>query len=144
MPRLLCLSLAFLGVGLVAAADEDAKKEYERFTGTWKFASIEVDGKKVPEEALKGALILKGDKWTLKHGDETGSGTYKVDLSKKPKTIDIEIMEGPQKGETMKGIYKLEGDTYTVCLAFKGKDRPTDFASKPGSGHVLEVLKREK
>ena len=53
-------------------------------------------------------------------------------------------MDGPEKGMTAKGIYTLEGDTYTVCLDTKYKDRPTKFESKKDSGHVLEVLKREK
>jgi uncharacterized protein (TIGR03067 family) len=138
------LPVLIVSSGFVTGADDDAKKEYERFTGTWKFASVEVEGKKLPPEAVKGTLVIKGDKWSMKEGEAAHAGTYKVDLSKKPKQIDITFTEGPDKGKMMKGIYTLEGDTYTICLAMEGKDRPTEFASKPGSGHVLEILKREK
>jgi hypothetical protein len=31
-----------------------------------------------------------------------------------------------------------------VCADVQGKNRPKEFAVKPGSGFVLEVLKREK
>jgi uncharacterized protein (TIGR03067 family) len=67
-----------------------------------------------------------------------------VHPSAHPKTIDVTFTEGPEKGKSSYGIYELEGDTYRVCIGLTGKPRPTDFASTPGSGHVLEVLKREK
>jgi uncharacterized protein (TIGR03067 family) len=129
-----------------AAEDEAVQKELSRFEGTWQFVSIEIEGKKVPEEQVKnsGKLVLKGDQFTLRQGDVTYKGTLKVDLTQKPKRIDITFTDGPEKGRTSLGIYELDGDTYKVCIGLTGKDRPTEFASKPGSGHVLEVLKREK
>ncbi len=131
---------------LVAAdAKDDVKKEIDKFQGTWKFVSIVAEGKEVPEDGFKDArLIIKGDKFTSTDGKETHKGTFKVDVSKQPKTIDVVFTEGPEKGNTSKGIYELEGDTYKVCIGLTGKTRPTEFASKPDSGHVLEVLKREK
>jgi hypothetical protein len=38
--------------------------------------------------------------------------------------------------------YSALGDTYKVCIGLAGRERPTVFASEPGSGHVLQVLKR--
>ena len=145
----LALAWFFVEIGSFPAADapkEDAvKKELARFDGTWGFVSIEVEGMKVPEEEVKksGKLVIKGGKFTLKEGDSTYEGTFKVDLSKKPKQIDVTFTEGPDKGKTFLGIYEVEGDTYKNCIGMAGKDRPTEFTSKPGSGHVLEVLKRE-
>ena len=52
--------------------------------------------------------------------------------------------EGPGKGKTMLGIYELTGDTYKVCFALPGGERPKEFASKPGSKTMLIVMKREK
>jgi len=34
------------------------------------------------------------------------------------------------------------GDTFTICGAEPGRERPTDFAAKPGSKHCLMVHKR--
>lgn len=134
-------------VFLLAAADatDEVKKEVARFEGTWKFVSVEMEKMKLPEEALKHPrLKIEGDKFTVSEENISQSGTFKVDPSKKPKTIDVTFTDGPEKGKTSLGIYELEGDTYKICVDPEGKSRPTEFAIKPGSGHILEVLKREK
>ena len=46
--------------------------------------------------------------------------------------------------KTKLGIYELDGDTYRYCLAPAGKPRPTEFASKEGSGHSLGASQRQK
>ena len=149
MNRLLLTVLAatFLAATTVWPADEGAAaaKEYARFEGTWRFASIEAEGMKLPTEQLKDTrMVLKGNRFTVKEGDVTYKGTFKVDVAKNPKQIDVTFTEGPEKGKTMQGIYELTADTYKVCIGMPGKPRPKEFVSKPGSGHVLEVLKREK
>jgi uncharacterized protein (TIGR03067 family) len=137
-----------VALGLVFTADGDkeaAKKELDKFQGTWTIESLELEGKKQPEDASKGfKLVIKGDQFTSSQGDLVYKGYFKVDVGKKPKTIDITFTEGPEKGKTIVGIYELEGDTYKVCLNMNDKDRPKEFVSKEGSGHVLEVLKRQK
>jgi uncharacterized protein (TIGR03067 family) len=125
-------------------AKDDVKKELDKFQGTWRFFSYEEEGTKLGEEALhETSLVIKGDAFTVTEGsNNTMHGTFKFDLSKKPKTIDITFTDGPQKGLTMLGIYELEGDTYKICLNAQGKKRPTEFAAK--NGDAVEVLKREK
>jgi uncharacterized protein (TIGR03067 family) len=149
--RLLALAVATLLAGSAWALAADAskpdadRKELAKFEGTWRFASIEVEGKKVPEEQVKksGKMVIRGNKFTIE-GGVTYRGTFKLDVSTKPKRIDVTFTAGPEKGKALLGIYELEGDTYKVCLGMPGKPRPKAFAAKPGSGHVLEVLKREK
>jgi uncharacterized protein (TIGR03067 family) len=126
-------------------ASEDTKKELERFRGTWKYVSMEAEGTKVAPEPLAGIkLVLDGDKFTQTDPQATYRGTFSVSVKTRPKTIDVIFTEGPEKGKAFKGIYELEGDTYKVCLAVPDHERPKVFASKPESGHVLSVLKREK
>jgi uncharacterized protein (TIGR03067 family) len=142
---LLAISLSLVPALLHAAEDDAARKEYAKFTGTWRFASIEAQGQQLPERFFKDSrLVIDGEHFTLKEGNVSYKGSFKVDVTKKPKQIDVTFTEGPEKGKTARGIYELDGDTYKVCMGSVGKGRPTAFESKPGSGHVLEILKREK
>jgi uncharacterized protein (TIGR03067 family) len=144
MKRYACL-FGVTALLLVAADDkDDGKKELKRFAGTWKLESVEIDeGKMAPEMFKDWRLVIKDDgSFTFTIGDQVSKGTFKVDASKKPKTMDITYTEGPK--ETFVGIYELDGDTFKVCLDPTGKNRPTKFESKKGSGYVLELLKREK
>jgi uncharacterized protein (TIGR03067 family) len=38
----------------------------------------------------------------------------------------VKVKTGPPEGKTVKGIYKIEKDKLTVCLALEG-DRPKAF-----------------
>jgi uncharacterized protein (TIGR03067 family) len=144
------VGLAAVGGGRaepVKAGDlkEATAKEYARFEGTWKFVSLEIGGKKMPVEALQDSrLALKGDHFEMTTPDGVVKGKFTFNLQTKPKQIDITFADGPQKGKVLKAIYELDGDTYTVCLDMVGKERPTEFATKPDTGLVLEVLRREK
>ncbi len=138
-----------LAVGLLMAPgtpkDDAAKKEYEKFTGTWRIVSFEMEGTKADAEELKDSrLVLKGDKFTMSLGPMSYGGTYQVDPTKKPRTMDVTFTDGPDKGKTLLAIYELDGDIYKVCIAEPGKERPKEFTSAKGSGCALEVFKREK
>jgi uncharacterized protein (TIGR03067 family) len=133
-----------LAVGLLVAADapkdDAATKELKKLDGTWKLVSGEADGQVFGDDDLKGAsLVMNGNKHMAKVADQTFDGTHKVDPTKKPKTID-----STDGDNTMLGIYRLDGDELTICVAGAGKDRPTEFTGKAGSGQVLLVWKRAK
>jgi uncharacterized protein (TIGR03067 family) len=137
-----------LAAGLLLAADakdDAAKKELDKFTGTWKAASMVEDGKEAPrDEVEKVSLTVKGEDYTFRRGDAVIEGTHRLDPSKTPKAIDAVRNSGPDKGKTILGIYELTDDAYKVCFAPPGQDRPTEFASKAGSGNRLIVMKRQK
>jgi uncharacterized protein (TIGR03067 family) len=138
--------LAAAAILMIAAEDKDeTKKELERFKGTWKYESVEIGGEKQDIALFKDAsLELDGNKFTYNQGKEKFHGTFKVDVSKKPKTLDVSFEDGPEKGKGLVGIYELDGDTWKACFDLNGKERPTKFESKKGTMIVLEVLKREK
>lgn len=135
--------LALVAVFLVAA--DDPKDELKKLVGTWMMVSGEEDGQKFAEQTIKGAkMVIKGDQYDVKIGEVTFMGTLKVDPSKKPHAIDATETEGPFKGKTTLGIYELEGDSFKVCFAKSGEDRPKEFRTKSGTGHILHTWKREK
>jgi len=139
--------IALVAIVLLAsfALAGEGKTDLDKLQGTWVRASVERDGKPAAAEELKNSrLTLKGDKYTLDDGKEKRTGTFKLDESKTPKTLDIISDAGPNKGKTLKAIYKIEDDTFTYCVAPPDKDRPTEFSGKEGSGHTLLVNKREK
>lgn len=145
-------ALLVVGVGLLLAADDtkqDAvKKEIANIQGTWRFVSMEVEGMKHPDKHVSSyTLVLKGDQWAFSDGKKSAAKlTFQLDPAKTPKTIDLVDMD-VEKKRIIRGLYSSEGDTLTVCYhrdPGKEGDRPTEFATKPDSGLVLFVLKREK
>lgn len=142
-------ALLVLSVGLLLAADpkdDDAKKDLERFQGKWTLISAQRDGKKTPdEEAKKITLTIQGSKFVLyKDGEVVSEGTFTLDPIKKPKQIDETATTGPSKAKTFLAIYEIDQEHHKICFAAPGKERPTEFSSEPGSGHLLQVWKREK
>jgi uncharacterized protein (TIGR03067 family) len=129
------------------AKEEAVKKDRKRYEGTWQVVSLEVDGNKASEEDAKNITVINevDGKWAIEvEGKVAAKGTSEIDPTKKPKTVDLTMTEGDDKGKTFLGIYEFADDTCTVCLAPAGKDRPTEFAARAGSGHILAVLKRAK
>lgn len=132
--------------GVRADGKADIEKELKKFQGTWTFESVEAGGKEQPAAEFKGmTVIFEGDKHTVKKGDEVIQvGTQKLDPSKSPKTLDVTMVEGPNKGAVLLGIYEISGDTLKVCFDPEGKKRPTEFKSASGSQIFVAVHKRVK
>jgi uncharacterized protein (TIGR03067 family) len=129
----------------VAAPDKDAaKKESPSIVGEW-------DGEKsvrggmerpIPDGGVKVTFTTDG-KMLFKEGNkDQETGSYKLDATKSPGEIDI---TPPKEDGTLIGIFKIDGDTLTICLADKGSsDRPTKFESLAGTNVMLVTLKRVK
>jgi uncharacterized protein (TIGR03067 family) len=150
--------LALIAVGLLAAAQDpkpgDDKKpaspgaaaQEKGLDGTWVTESMEDSGSKTPaDETKRWSMVLEGTKFTLRYeGKKHSTGTVKHNPAATPKTIEFTFADGPWNGQTFVGIYKVEGDTYTMCYAEKGRTTPTTFTTKPETATMLVVYKREK
>lgn len=124
--------------------DAALKSELRRFQGSWQIESMVEDGKKFEAADLKGRTLFFGRDTFLFRREESGIqiGMLKVDPDKKLKTLNATVMRGPQKGDTLLGVYTLEGDVLKVCLHMAGEQRPTDFTAPTGSERVMMVCKR--
>jgi len=78
--------------------------------------------------------------------DRTIKGEVKIDETKSPKEWDWTKFEGPdgQKVEDNLSIYKIEGDTLTVCSGGPGNERPKEFKAGDGGPPNLVELTRVK
>jgi uncharacterized protein (TIGR03067 family) len=119
-------------VGLLGAAqpptDDPAKADLAKLQGEWTVKSIEIAGMPLPGGA-PGKLVIEGAKF----GGLGGNMTIKLDPTKTPKEIDLVL---GADGRKWMGLYKLDGESLTLCLAMieKGKPEaqkpPTDFDPK--------------
>jgi uncharacterized protein (TIGR03067 family) len=155
MRILVLITLAFgcvvSNATFVIAADRDKenaiKQERKKYEGTWRVILLQVDGNVAPEkDAKKITVVNQADgTWSIQlEGKEIAKGTSEINPTSKPKTIDFTPTEGSDKGRVFLGIYDIRETCRKLCYAPAGKDRPTEFFSKPGSGHVLVIFQREK
>src|SRR5262245_22315601 len=115
---------AGIGLAVVVLASQLAAGGGERrkpMAGGWKVVEATVAGKafKATLNGERGGkfveelwmVIFKGDSFFYISRDDgriKGSATFKVDTSKKPMHIDVTASDGPDKGQTNLGIYKLD------------------------------------
>jgi uncharacterized protein (TIGR03067 family) len=133
--------------GAGPAGDKAITKDRAAYTGTWRVVSLEVDGNEVRDEYVKRVLVANradGTGSIRLDGMEISQGTSRIDPTQRPKAIDFAPTLGAEQGPTSLGIYEIRGDTRRLCFAAAGQERPREFATRPGSGHYLVVLKRQK
>ena len=96
-----------------------------------------------PGSGKTTALLNSGLRFPLegKMGKDAVKGTLKVLPAKTPRRMDLVITTPDGKEIAIPAIYKLEGDTLTICEA-PGR-RPADF-SGGRDGERLLILKRAK
>jgi uncharacterized protein (TIGR03067 family) len=140
---LVTLIAAGLAASVSAASGADGAKGLQ---GVWVAASAERSG--AAADDLKGhRLTFSGDRFAIRfNGKLLYQGTFRVDASKKPATIDFTHTRGEAKGKKWRGIYLLEGDTLKICdnADDLAKGRPAALTTEPGSGQVLLTFKREE
>ena len=148
--RLSRLPAVAVVVALAAAATADDKKpdaaaDLKAMVGKWAVAKAELGGKDLTDhlKVLKFE-VRDGGKYTARVGEEVDDGTFTIDPAKEPREMDVKPTGGPLKGKTVRAIYRLDGDTLTICYDHDAGPRPKAFESKPDTPLLLVVYKRAK
>jgi uncharacterized protein (TIGR03067 family) len=125
----------------VAGCKQDA--DLKGLQGVWLMTAAEADGVKVTPSEAK--WVFKDNTYTLKVGTMLQEGTVTLDPTKKPKSIDLTVTTGTDKGLTYRGIYKFVDDELLLCFPKDTKaERPKELSGNAGNGQTLTVLKRKK
>jgi uncharacterized protein (TIGR03067 family) len=139
-----CLLLPILAPMVFVAGQVDdraVKKDLDKFQGAWQAISvINVDGKPASEDdARYTRLVVKGNTFTLQDKNAMIRGTFSIDPTRVPKTIDV-TLDGAKPEDKILGIYRIDGDLRRSCFVPPGKERPRDFPSD-GKGFLQFVWK---
>ena len=118
-------------------------RDLDLLQGSWSIVEMEMDGQAAPAAMLSGAgIVVEGDRFTSLGMGDVYTGTLTLNARRKPRQFELHFDAGPEKGATNFGIYQLTADTWKLCLATRGTERPARFESTPGSGIAVETLVR--
>ncbi|MEO8754509.1 MAG: TIGR03067 domain-containing protein [Casimicrobiaceae bacterium] len=147
LPMLLLAASTF---AFAQAKTDNDPDEVKKFQGTWVMVEGTRDGKPVAAEHVgKSKIVWSGNDTYIESPHQTkdpikSKSTVKAAVGGKG-AIDFTRATGPDAGKQMLAIYEFRGpDVYVTAFAVPGQPRPTEFSSKPGSGHSLHVWKRVK
>jgi uncharacterized protein (TIGR03067 family) len=124
------------------AAKDPPKKDEPALVGEWAVEGAVDNGK--PDHPPPGTTwTFTADRKSVLaiRGVVEFETTYEADPKQTPPAVDV--AEGPA-GKKVRGIYKVEKDTLTLCLAEGDRDRPTAFDSPKGAKVLLVTLTRVK
>ena len=127
------------------APKEPPKKDANPLLGEWVGEKAEAAGMPLPVPAGGVSMEIKPDgTMVMKEGSKAPEEVgYTTNPKKDPHEIDLTPPAAGGKAMTMLGIYKVEGDTLTLCLAAAG-GRPTKFEPAAGQATILMTFKRTK
>ena len=109
-----------------------------KLDGKWTPIEAHLNGEELPTEIISSmTLTVAGDKYIVTVGSEPDKGTLKYYPYSVPMGLDIIGEEGPNKGRTIKAIYKNTGGFLFICYNLYTDERPKNFISTPQNKYYL-------
>lgn len=121
------------------------KQALEKQQGTWLAFSSRRDGNDADPEIVRTIeRVVKDDKavWS-RDGKRFAGSSIVLDPTTDPASIDVIPDGGPHRDQHVLGIYKLDGDQLSICMADAGKPRPKSFSAEAGETQTLQTFKRK-
>jgi uncharacterized protein (TIGR03067 family) len=141
---LLLLAIATLGPAELRADDTSAA-DLARMQGDWMVASMKTGGMDVPADDAQALFrTVNGNEYSVaRYTKIVVRGTFKLDATQSPKTIDSTPAPPGDPTKPIRGIYEFDGERLRICNAGPGQPRPKNFDAKMYTGHTLTVWERE-
>jgi uncharacterized protein (TIGR03067 family) len=145
----------FFAVVCLAQGQAPVKKpddDLAKLQGTWKVISCENNGRINTNTANLRYVYDKEIVTETSEGHLATRCSFKLDSSKKPKTIELTILENSliasSKGSKIPVIYEWEGERLKVCYPPLNPLFPTqfpkDFTTKGDNGRTVLILEKVK
>jgi uncharacterized protein (TIGR03067 family) len=119
--------------------------DHERLHGVWKVLSVKKNSHALPE--IDGQYVFQSGRFKIfDDGKEAVFGTYAIDPSPNPKTIDLHDVS-KLKRPTLLAIYEFPSEgRLRISYGDNKTGRPTSFDAKRGIGNfaVLELRLQTK
>jgi uncharacterized protein (TIGR03067 family) len=135
-------SVLFLSFIFILAGHAVAKKS--DLEGPWIAFAAERDGASAGE-LIGNRIKFTGDRFSItKAGKAVFAGRVVLAEGGTPAAIDFTIEKGDARGQSWRGIFKIEKATLTICDNAPNTmaERPSDFAAPRGSGYVCLKFRR--
>jgi uncharacterized protein (TIGR03067 family) len=140
-------SLLVLALTVAAPALKDKPPPPAGVDGRWAVERVVKDGKAlgrhtgfIPDPCEADGAWLRTPGEPPSRGDAVG---YSSHPKARPARIDLYVTKFGRE-MTVEGVYKVEGDMLTMCLAGLGTARPDTFEAPAGSDRILITFKRVK
>jgi uncharacterized protein (TIGR03067 family) len=143
----LAIAAMLLFSAQLVTADAQTKNDAEELKGNWTAKSLKQGGKAAPEDLIaKFQTRFDGKNYkNVADGQVVEEGTYTIDSSKTPKTIDFDIKSGESQGKKQLAIFQVEGDKLTLVVAEPGSAvRPKALNPDKTDPFIELVLERTK
>lgn len=122
---------------VAAPAAPDSKPLGSPLEGTWGSVSVESDGEPLLLAPAEIRQAYAGNKIRFGKNANEIENEVRVDPTSNPPTHDVIAGDRVERG-----IYRLEGDTLTICTSQAPQARPDSLETQPGDGRTLMVFRR--
>jgi uncharacterized protein (TIGR03067 family) len=106
--------------------------------GIWLMVRAELDGEIAPDLVVeKSEIEFAAGRYEVRFaGEAADRGTFALGATSEHGTIELQVLEGPNRGRAIPCIYQRRGDRLRVCYGLDGV-APVDFSTGPGRQRYL-------